>query len=211
VSLQTLGQCESCQGNVTDPFVHEAQALSWPLDDDAEGRSVRQRCGRHTRCCLGHTGYLMDCDVYAEESRIADQASVWTSELRDETGDLLLQSIQYRLYSKGATPNDATEMQWVALRDRGDSVRERRAQLAQAIGGEVGTHRRRTQASESKRCGVACQLCPQLSPLNGHVFDIISACQEQEQTQATTLTGQEACQEERRGICSVGIIKHNEV
>jgi hypothetical protein len=153
----------------------------------------------------------MDCDVYAEEGRIADQSSVWISKLRDEAGDLLLQSPQHRLYSEGATPNDATEMQRVTLRDRGDSVRERRAQLAQAISGEVGTHRRLTQASEPERRGFACKLCPQLSPLNGHVLDIISACQEHEQTQATTLTGQEARQEERRGICYMGIIKHNEV
>jgi hypothetical protein len=211
VSCQTLGQCKSCQGNVTDPFVHEVQTLSWLLDYNTEGRSMCQRRGRHTRCRLGHTGYLMDCDVYAEEGCIADQSSVWISKLREEAGDLLLQSHQHRLYAEGVTSNDATEMQWVALRDCGDSAGEIRTQLVQAIGGEVGTHRRLTQASELERCGFACKFCPQLSPLNGHVLKIISACQEHKQTQVTPLTGQKARQEERRGVCYVGIIKYYEI
>jgi hypothetical protein len=93
VSLQTLGQCESGQGNVADSFVHEAQALSWSLYDNAEGCSLRQRRGRHTRRRPGHTGYLMDCDIYAEEGCIADQSSIWISKLRDEASDLLLQPL----------------------------------------------------------------------------------------------------------------------
>ena len=101
-------------------------------------------------------------------------------------------------------------MQRVALRDRSDGVRKHRTQLTHAIGREVGTHRLLTQASEQEGRGIACELSPQLSPLHGHVLDIVSACQEHEQAQATALASQKACQEERRGIGHVGIIEDNE-
>jgi hypothetical protein len=51
------------------------------------------------------------------------------------------------------------------------------------------------------------QLGQELSPLTGHVFEVIAACQEHEQAQATSFACQKTRQEECRGICHMGIIE----
>src|SRR5262249_16835383 len=51
----------------------------------------------------------------------------------------------------------------------------------------------------------------ELSPLNGHVFEVIAAGQEHEQTRATSFARQKTRQEECRGICHMGIIEYEQV
>jgi hypothetical protein len=120
--IQTLGQGQGCQGGIANPFVYKAPPLAWACCHDAESHGARQRCRHHTRCRLGHTGYLVDGDVHTQKRRVAKQSLVWLSKLRNNAGDLLLQAAQHCFGAECAASDDATEMQGVALCDGADRV-----------------------------------------------------------------------------------------